>query len=206
MTNTFISQADEVSESIVNETVTFNVTEVIQSSTIETSSDPNAVIPEVDPEIQTVETVDSEVQIIETSEVPEVHTFETSPPKGEKGDPGATSGMIVEYPVAYPMSGHRIVVLNGNKEAIYASSDNPLHATKVLGMTTGAAIFGNIGIQTGGVLIEPSWSWILDTPIWLGLNGLMTQTVPASGFSLIVGFPISPTEMFVDIREPFFLI
>jgi hypothetical protein len=113
--------------------------------------------------------------------------------------------MIVEHTVAYSMSGHRMVILNENQEAEYASSANPFHANKIIGMTTQAAINGEIGIQTAGELEEPSWSWILDIPIWLSTDGLLSQTPPSTGFCLIIGFPITATKMFINIREPIFL-
>jgi hypothetical protein len=153
----------------------------------------------------TVIVSDNPVVVFETvQEV--VHQFETSPPKGDKGDPGVTAGQILEYPVAYPMSGHRMVFINENEEAEYVSSANPFHANKVIGMTTGAVISGLIGIQRGGELTEPSWNWTLDIPIWIGIDGLLTQVQPVLGFSLIIGFPITQTKIFISIREPIFLI
>jgi hypothetical protein len=178
--------------------------EAVITSTVEIFGESILTI-ESDPITSILESTESITSILESVE--EVTSIlETSPPKGDKGDPGITSGMIVEYPVAYPMSGHRIVVLNENQEAIYASNLNPFHANKVLGMTIGAVISGNIGIQTGGSLEEPSWNWIIDVPIWLADNGLMTQTPPISGFSLIVGFPVSSTNIFIHIGIPFILI
>jgi len=123
---------------------------------------------------------------------------------GPRGFPGAPSGVLVQYPIAYPLSGHRICVLDDGL-LIYASKDAPLHANKILGMTVGAASSGSADVQRGGVLTEPSWSWEPDIPIWLGVDGLMSQAPPSEGFSLIVGFPASSTSMFIDIREPIFL-
>jgi len=132
--------------------------------------------------------------------------IETAAPRGLKGEPGAAAGMLMEYPVAYPVSGHRMVVLNVAEQVIYADCTVITHANKVLGMTTQAAVVGDVAVQRGGVLIEPTWSWILDTPIWLSTNGLMSQVPPVSGFSLIIGFPLDATSMFIDIREPIFLL
>lgn len=127
-------------------------------------------------------------------------------PQGIQGVPGPVGGSALQYPAGVALSGHRMVVLDAAEQAIYADKDTPAHAGKVLGMTTGAAALGDIAtIQTGGEMTEPSWAWTLDTPVWLGSNGLLTQTAPASGFSLIIGFPITATKMFVDLREPIFL-
>jgi hypothetical protein len=42
--------------------------------------------------------------------------------------------------------------------------------------------------------------------VYLGTNGLLTQTLPESPavFSLIIGFPTTATTLFVAIREPIF--
>jgi hypothetical protein len=73
-------------------------------------------------------------------------------------------------------------------------------------MTTGASSIGDTAtIQTGGEMTEPSWSWVLDTPIWLSSSGTLTQVAPVTGFSLIVAFPISATKAIINLREPIFL-
>ena len=124
---------------------------------------------------------------------------------GPRGATGASTNSVV-YTAGQILSGHHMVVLDSNGKAIYADRTIPEHANKVIGMTTGAAMQdADADIQMIGELIEPSWSWILDTPIWLSVNGLLTQVVPTSGFSLIIGFPVSTTKLFIDIHEPIFL-
>lgn len=180
------------------------------------SQEEDAVVTTVIPANAGVQVVDiTELEtLIQTAEEPVIfqtteevsNTFETSPPRGLKGEPGAAAGTTVEYPIAYAVSGHRMVVLNEDQEVIYADNTIVAHANKILGMTIGAATVGNVFIQSGGELTEPSWSWTLDVPIWLSTNGLLTQTVPVSGFSLIIGFPVTATKIFINIREPIFLI
>jgi len=175
------------------------------ATSVLTTSQESILNTEAAPSTSVVETVSTPGSVLETIGVMS-SVIETSPPQGEKGEPGTAAGMIIEYPIEYPVSGHRIVVLNADSKVIYADNTEPTHANKVLGMTTGAATVGDVPVQRGGRLIEPSWSWILDTPIWLSSSGLMTQTPPSTGFSMIVGFPITATEIFIGIREPLFLI
>ena len=138
-----------------------------------------------------------------------VNIVETSPPKGEKGDqgePGLAGHVNDEYPAGEILSGHRIVIVQ-NDQVFYADNSIAGHAFQVFGMTTGAVLQGAYPIiQTYGVIEEPSWNWDTSLPIWLGSNGLLQKTPPSSGFSLIIGFPVSPTSMFINIREPIFLI
>lgn len=115
-------------------------------------------------------------------------------------------GDAMQYPAGENLGGHRMVVLNDSQQAIYAVNTTLTHANKVLGMTTGAAALGGMAtVQTGGEITEPSWGWVLDQPIYLGINGLLTQTPPIAGFSLIIGFPITATKIFINLREPLIL-
>jgi hypothetical protein len=94
-------------------------------------------------------------------------------------------------------------VLNDIGEAIYADNTILSHANKILGMTTEATLTGaTVTIQTGGEITDSSWSWVLNTPIWLSSSGLLTQVAPVTGFSLIVAFPISTTKIYINLREP----
>jgi hypothetical protein len=127
-------------------------------------------------------------------------------PSGPVGPPGPTGGIALQYQAGEALGGHRMVVLDDTGKAVYADNTVLSHANKVLGMTTGAASMGGIAtIQTGGEMTEPSWSWVLDTPIWLSSSGMLTQVAPVTGFSLIVAFPITATKIFINLREPIIL-
>jgi hypothetical protein len=126
--------------------------------------------------------------------------------QGPVGPPGPTGGYALQYTAGEALGGHRAVVLNDMGEVVYADNTILTHANKVLGITTGAASMGAMAtIQTGGEMTEPSWSWVLDTPIWLSSSGMLTQVAPVTGFSLIVAFPVSATKAIISLREPIFL-
>jgi hypothetical protein len=120
-----------------------------------------------------------------------------------QGIPGRDGSALVNRTAAIVLGGHRAVVLDNSELAIYADSSITSHANKVLGLTTGAASSGAIAaIATYGEFTEPSWSWTPGAPIFLGTNGLITQTAPTSGFLLILGFAIATTKIFIDIKQP----
>jgi hypothetical protein len=122
---------------------------------------------------------------------------------GEDGAPGVAGGVVIQCAAGEALGGHRVVVLNADAEAVYASNAVPEHLHKVLGLTTGAVLLGATAtVQTGGEMTEPSWSWTLDAPIFLGTSGLLTQTPPVSGFLLVVAFPVTATKIFIKLREP----
>lgn len=102
---------------------------------------------------------------------------------------------------AVNIGGHRVVVLDGGK-AIYADKDTPGHINKVYGISIGAGSIGqNVTIRTYGKLEEVTWNWIPDRLIFLGNNGLLTQTPPTTGFRCPVAFPLTSTVIHIDIKE-----
>ena len=108
-----------------------------------------------------------------------------------------------------PLGGHRVVAADDAGHAIHADPSNVAHAGRILGMTTGAAGLGSQAeIVRAYEMEEPSWAWTLGSPVFLGAAGVLTQVVPeapSATFSLIVGFPITPTRLYIHIREPILL-
>ena len=130
-------------------------------------------------------------------------------PPGRPGSIGPAGGSALTVTASSALGGHRLVVLNASGLAVVADASIPEHAYKVLGLTLGAAAAGSsVDVLRSGELDEPSWHWTLDAPVFLGQNGLLTQDLPAppSLFSLIVGFPVTTTKLFIALREPIYLI
>lgn len=108
----------------------------------------------------------------------------------------------VNYIAAEAIGGHRIVTVNELGKIIYADKDQSEHVYKVLGISKNAIEEGASGeIQSAGEMIEPSWNWTPNLPIYLGNNGLMTQTVITSGFILQIAFAVTATKIFVGIKQ-----
>lgn len=73
----------------------------------------------------------------------------------------------------------------------------------VVGVSITAAVSGSpISIQTFGVLTDGSWSWGAagNPTIWLGADGVLTQTFPASGYGREVATALSDTSIFINPR------
>jgi len=159
----------------------------------ETASAP-VVIESPDVEVVTIE---EDVHVVDTvAEINIVSVGEVGPP----GPPGSPGEFIISKTASATLSGHRAVVPDAVGGVIYADSSTLTHRDKTLGITTGAAGIGAAAsIRTYGELNEPSWNWALDTPVFVGLTGLLTQTPPTSGFVQRVGFPTATDTLFVDI-------
>jgi hypothetical protein len=165
--------------------------------------------------IVVTETPTNIVEVIQPlRDIVEVNARGPQGPKGDKGDKGdaGDTNTVVILTAGSALGGHRVVAqsANSNSTVIYADASITEHANLVLGLTLNAAdAGGNVEVAVTGEFTEPSWDWTLGLPIFLSVNGTLTQTVPTSSvanFSLVVGFPITPTKMFVNIREPIFLI
>lgn len=129
-------------------------------------------------------------------------------PMGPPGPGGSDLGSNIVRPTVGALGGHRVVFLDEQGRAGYASNDTLAHAQRVVGITTSANnVDAPTSIATFGDVNEPSWNWTLDQPIYLGTNGLLTQTPPAAPavFSLVIGFPVSSTTLFVNPASPIVL-
>lgn len=131
-------------------------------------------------------------------------------PIGVPGPQGASGDVSFIYQAASAISGHRVVTLNEQGKAIYASATLSAHANRIVGMTMNAAAAdGTLNVKKFGEATEPSWNWQLDSPVYLDADGFLTQTppvAPAAKFSVVVGFPISATTLFINIGIPITLI
>lgn len=128
--------------------------------------------------------------------------------KGEKGDPGLSSS-IEGYLAGEAVGGHRVVYIKGDSQVYYASNDDSTLFGATVGLTTGAAVLGApVAIAFNGIVDEPSWTWTPQELLYLGTNGLLTQTPPSGGgalFSQVVGFAITATKIQVQIAPPILL-
>lgn len=103
------------------------------------------------------------------------------------------------------LSAHKVVTKSSDGTINYASNDNISHINSPLWITNNSAVLGApVTVITYGDIEEPSWSWT-PGPLYLELNGVITQTVPtATGGTLFLaqlGFATGPTSAFID-REP----
>ena len=132
--------------------------------------------------------------------------------KGVKGDRGVvgTQGIpgMQQYLTVLAgenLGGNRVVYIADGR-AFYADSDNLTCSNASVGITNGAAVLDDIiNIQTSGYMQEPSWQWSTNLPLFLGVNGLMTQTMPTTGFSQIIGIVTSSTEIIIQIQPSIIL-
>lgn len=125
------------------------------------------------------------------------------------GLPATVQGAIEEinsnvFAVApQAIGGHRAVLIGaGGIQYADNSQSGRLYA---IGITTGAANSGaSVLIKTSGRIVESSWNWTVPGFVFLGQNGLLTQSAPAPPalFSQIMGIADTPTSLIINIHPP----
>ena len=104
------------------------------------------------------------------------------------------------------ISGHTAVALDAVGGAIPADASTAQHSA-VLGIATGAALAGgDVTILSHGAFEHLGWTFTPGLPVFLGLAGALTQTVPPTAlFSKVLGMAVTPTRISVDFQPAIFL-
>lgn len=129
-------------------------------------------------------------------------TIVSEPGEGNPSPPVVGTSYIARGPI----SGHKAVAAYFNHSVIQASSDDTSIANSVLGISVNAAIdAAPVTVISSGEIIEPTWNWIPDMPIFVGRDGKLTQTPPSEGFQLIIAVATSQQSIAVGIKQPIIL-
>lgn len=125
-------------------------------------------------------------------------------PTGFSLQPLSTTAAQVQLTAiaAVALSGHRAVTPRPDGTLEYASNAVAAHLHAPLWITQGAVTAGQPAtVLAYGALTESSWAWTPGTPLFLGADGLLTQTPPVAPgalFSAQVGTATGATSAFFD--------
>ncbi|HZX79867.1 MAG TPA: hypothetical protein VFE72_02800 [Lysobacter sp.] len=123
--------------------------------------------------------------------------------EGPQGVPGPSGLATVERIALATLGGHRVVRSANAAGAVdYADATDEAHGDDTLGVTTGAAEAGApITVLTAGSIDHAGWAWLPGAPVFLGLNGLLTQAeAPDAAFEQVIGFAETPTRIAIQIQ------
>lgn len=113
---------------------------------------------------------------------------------------------ITQAPASASLSALRAVILADSGQLAYASSNNQSHAFCFAGVLPYSASQGDTAIAYRmGEIADAAWSWVRGSPVFLGVNGFLTQTAPTTGFLLVVGTPKSTNTLVIQPSDPIFL-
>lgn len=122
---------------------------------------------------------------------------------GPQGPPGDTDATILVGTSATAINALRVVKFEADLLYV-ADSSTAADANRVVGISVTAASNPGeqVSVRTDGEMSDAGWSW---TPgaIFVGQNGVLTQTAPSVGFVLEVARARSATKIVVDIQNPF---
>lgn len=120
--------------------------------------------------------------------------------QGIQGPAGPSGSDSSDYVAGESIGGHRVVYSDGSQ--VFMANKVLAEAEAVVGITTHAAVLGEpLTVQRMGTMAENTWSWAVG-PVFLGDNGMLTQTITEAGALLEVGTALSATVLNVRIGTP----
>lgn len=100
------------------------------------------------------------------------------------------------------LSALRVVVAEDGA-ARYPDIDTVGDALLAIGVTVDAADDAtDVRVRTDGELVDASWSWVPGV-VWCGADGVLTQSIPATGWLLEVGRVAAPDRIVIDLQTPY---
>lgn len=178
-------------DSIAVELVDQPVTVVAETPVVEITTEPQTVTVMVAPS-PTVTVVTAVEQVVVTD--------------GVRGQDGTNTQATFDKTAAVDLSGHRVVTPRSDGTVEYATNLEPADATAPIWLTLGAALAGEpVSVVAFGEVVEPSWNWTSGLPIFLGADGVLTQTPPTAPAVFILQLAAStgtPSSLFFDPKIP----
>ena len=105
----------------------------------------------------------------------------------------ADGSQRIEITAAANLSGHRVVFIS---DSTYADILDTARAGELIGLTENGATIGQpLSILLNGFITETSWNWTVGAKLYLGANGLLTETVTATGVLWHVANAIDATTI-----------
>jgi len=118
--------------------------------------------------------------------------------QGPQGIPGPSGGSAIQYPAGENLSAGRVVVIE-NGEAFYFQPSITAHGGRAFGVTMASASAGNqVNIQVLGEPTDASFSAFANVPLYVGDDGEIQTTFPASGLIQKAGFGTGTNKIMID--------
>jgi hypothetical protein len=116
---------------------------------------------------------------------------------GPQGPPGSTAASYSAIANG-TISQYKVVAMVGG-EAVIADPTNVAHRGVVGGVAMTSVDDGaELDIQFGGTVSNSGWNWN-NGPVYLTNGGTLSQTAPTTGFVQIIGVPVNPITLLIQI-------
>lgn len=114
--------------------------------------------------------------------------------------------VVDDYVAKYSLETYKIVTTDETEKILPANPHNDVHADRVIGMTVEPIAENNIGkVLEVGAIEDLTWTWNINTLVYLGENGTMTQIAPTSGNLVVLAKPLSPTKILFNPQAPIWI-
>lgn len=124
---------------------------------------------------------------------------------GTQGPAGVSGSGTKQYLAAENIGGQKAVYQSST--GLRVASVASRASSEVIGITTGAVSIGALAnVQTQDEITEVTWLWVQGQPVWLGVDGSLTQSISANTVQVEVGVAVSPTKILVNVQPPMHLI
>lgn len=123
---------------------------------------------------------------------------------GQVGPVGPAGGTAVVRTAGETISALRAVYEEGGEVFVLDYRDQD-HIDQLLGITLNAGASGApITVQRILDITDAAWAW---TPgrVYLGVNGVLTQSPAADGFDVLIGSAVSATRIVLNLQDPIHL-
>ena len=118
----------------------------------------------------------------------------------EKFVSGPSGDALLQRQAGENISALRAVYELSN-QVFYLDPADSDHIELLLGISFTSATAGQLlSVQRSGVMDDSGWSWI-PGPVWLGSNGTLTQSPPATGYDVRIGAAVSATRITLNLQD-----
>jgi len=123
------------------------------------------------------------------------------------GGGGSSDKLLITRNVSEDVSALRLVIADDSSNVSLANNNSTYENSQVLGIATSGATTGNpITIVTNGVVNDISFTFLVNVPLFLGVNGSITDVAPTGSVNrTIIGKGQGAGQIYIEIGEPIIL-
>lgn len=141
-------------------------------------------------------TVEFPVTVTKQEIVRQVVSGGTQGPRGPVGSSGSELNALI---AAVALSGHRTIAINADGQGIYADSSSA-SVYSAIGISVGAASGGaEITVRQSGALDWPAGGLTPGVPLFLGADGYISHTPPATGYVRQIAVALDTNRIHVGL-------
>ncbi|GHU38468.1 hypothetical protein AGMMS50256_37800 [Betaproteobacteria bacterium] len=146
------------------------------------------------------------VEIIEIGDRLEIIELAQQGSPGRPGNPGPAGGLCFDRIAAGSLSALRVVWEDEYGVVRALDAADAAHIDRLAGLTTSAAASAgqSLTVQRFGV-VDADGLGLTPGRVWLGAAGSLTQTPPATGFDVLVGYATADRRLTLDFSEAILL-